>query len=66
MGAAASAGWFTAMAMVPVANVRTVGLVELLFSYVVSHRVFRERLTLAERAGLALVTLGMVGVLNAR
>jgi drug/metabolite transporter (DMT)-like permease len=66
MGAAASAGWFTAMAMVPVANVRTVGLVELLFSYVVSHRVFRERLTLAERAGLALVTLGMVGILNTR
>jgi drug/metabolite transporter (DMT)-like permease len=66
MGAAASAGWFTAMAMVPVANVRTVGLVELLFSYVVSHRVFQERLTTAERAGLALVTLGMVGILNVR
>lgn len=66
MGTAASAGWFTAMAMEPVAHVRTVGLVELLFSYVVSRRVFDERLSRTERIGLALVTLGLVGVVNAR
>ena len=42
MGAAASAGWFTAMAIEPVAHVRTLGLIELLFSYIVSRRVFRE------------------------
>lgn len=66
MGAAASAGWFTAMAMEPVAHVRTVGLVELLFSYVVSRRIFQERLSAVESAGLALVTLGFVGILNMR
>ncbi|HVM81130.1 MAG TPA: DMT family transporter [Stellaceae bacterium] len=66
MGAAASAGWFTAMAMEPVANVRTVGLVELIFSYAVSLRLFKERLSGLERAGLVLVVLGMLGILNLR
>jgi drug/metabolite transporter (DMT)-like permease len=66
MGAAASAGWFTAMAMEPVANVRTLGLVELLFSYAVSLRLFKERLTGLERAGLVLAVLGMLGILNLR
>jgi drug/metabolite transporter (DMT)-like permease len=60
MGAAASAGWFTAMAIEPVAHVRTLGLVELLFSAVVSRRFFRERMTALEIAGVALLTLGMV------
>ena len=41
MGATASAGWFTAMAIEPAAHVRTLGLVELLFSYAVSRRIFR-------------------------
>jgi drug/metabolite transporter (DMT)-like permease len=66
MGAAASAGWFTAMAMEPVANVRTLGLVELLFSYAVSLRLFKERLSGLERAGLVLAVLGMLGILNLR
>ncbi|HYM30501.1 MAG TPA: DMT family transporter [Candidatus Cybelea sp.] len=58
-GAAASAGWFTAMAMHPVAPVRTLGLVEVLFSYFVSRRVFREQLSAVEIAGLALLVLGV-------
>jgi drug/metabolite transporter (DMT)-like permease len=62
MGAAASAGWFTAMAIEPVAHVRTLGLTELLFSYVVSRRVFRERLTRLERAGVAILTLALIVV----
>jgi drug/metabolite transporter (DMT)-like permease len=66
MGAAASAGWFTAMAMAPVAPVRTVGLIELFFSFIVSQRIFRERLSRREIAGLALVGLGLLGVINAR
>ena len=66
MGAAASAGWFTAMAIEPVAHVRTLGLVELLFSYVVSRRVFRERLSRLELGGIALLTLGLVFVTIAR
>ena len=66
MGAAASAGWFTAMAIEPVAHVRTLGLIELLFSYVISHRVFRERLTRLELTGVAILTLGLVIVTLAR
>lgn len=62
MGAAASAGWFTAMAIEPVAHVRTLGLTELLFSYVVSRRVFRERFERRELIGIALLTLGLVVV----
>ena len=62
MGAAASAGWFTAMAIEPVAHVRTLGLTELLFSYVVSRRLFREHLERRELIGIALLTLGLIVV----
>ena len=60
MGAAASAGWFTAMAIEPVAHVRTLGLIELLFSYAISRRVFREKLTRPEVIGIAVLSLGLV------
>jgi drug/metabolite transporter (DMT)-like permease len=60
MGAAASAGWFTAFAIESAARVRTLGLVELLFAYAVSRRFFRERLTALELAGVALLTVGLV------
>jgi drug/metabolite transporter (DMT)-like permease len=66
MGALGSACWFTAMAMEPVANVRTLGLVELYFSYVVSQRFFRERLSSRELAGFILLALGLLGVLAPR
>ena len=59
MGAAASAGWFTAFALEPAAHVRTLGLVELVFSYAVSRRLFRERLSRLELAGMALLALGV-------
>ena len=59
MGAAASAGWFTAFAIAPAAHVRTLGLVELVFSYVVSRRLFRERLSRLELAGMTLLVLGV-------
>ena len=62
MGAAASAGWFTAFAIEPAAHVRTLGLVELLFAYVVSRRIFREKLTTLELSGIALLTAGLVVV----
>jgi drug/metabolite transporter (DMT)-like permease len=62
MGAAASAGWFSAMAMEPVAHVRTLGLVEVLFSYVLSRRLFRERLELTELLGIGLLILGLATI----
>jgi drug/metabolite transporter (DMT)-like permease len=61
-GAAASAGWFTAMAIEPVAHVRTLGLVELLFSLAFARRFFREKVSGLEMAGMGLlaVSLGLV------
>ncbi len=60
MGAAASAGWFTAFAIEAAANVRTLGLVELIFSYVVSLKLFREKLSAMELGGMVLIALGIV------
>ena len=60
MGAAASAGWFTAMAINPVASVRTLGLVELLFCYVVSRRIFQEQLSRRELTALGVLALALV------
>jgi drug/metabolite transporter (DMT)-like permease len=62
MGAAATAGWFTAMAIEPIAHVRTLGLIELAFSLVISRRVFQEQLRKIEWAGMALLTIGLVAV----
>ena len=62
MGAAASVGWFTAMAIEPAAHVRALGMIELLFSYAVSLRLFRERLSGMERTGLLLLAVGLVAV----
>jgi drug/metabolite transporter (DMT)-like permease len=66
MGAAASAGWFTAFAIEPVAHVRTLALVELLFAYAISRRIFRERLSRPEMAGIALLCVAIVIVTLAR
>ena len=60
MGAAASAAWFSAFAIQSVTYVRTLGLTEMLFSYVVSRRFFRERLTRREIAGMVLIVAGVV------
>lgn len=60
MGAAASLAWFTAYAMQGAAPVRTLGMVEVVFSYLVSRRVFSESLSTAERLGMGLMLLGLV------
>jgi drug/metabolite transporter (DMT)-like permease len=62
MGAAASVGWFTAFALRPVADVKTLGMVEVLFSYAVSRKLFDEQLGRLEKAGLLLLTLGLMGI----
>ncbi|MPZ48310.1 MAG: EamA/RhaT family transporter [Dehalococcoidia bacterium] len=63
MGAAASVGWFTAMAIEPVAHVRTLGLVELFFAYLLSRRIFLESLSRSEVVGIALLSLGLVVII---
>jgi drug/metabolite transporter (DMT)-like permease len=59
-GALASLCWFTAFALTTAANVRTLGMVEVVFSYLVSRRVLREKLAPAEQAGLVLVVVGLL------
>jgi multidrug transporter EmrE-like cation transporter len=53
-------------AIEPVAHVRTLGLVELVFSYAVSRKLFRERLSAIELAGMALLALGVAVITIAR
>jgi len=60
MGAAASVGWFTAFTLTTGANVRTLGLIELVFAMLISRRLFKERLAPLEYGGIALLTLGLV------
>ncbi len=62
MGATASAGWFTAVAIEPAAHVRTLGLIELVFAWLLSRRLYREQLTSREFAGLLLLCLGLVSI----
>lgn len=62
MGALASIAWLTATALRPAAEVRTLGLVEVIFSYLVSHRVFGERLSRREQVGMGLVCIGLVAI----
>jgi drug/metabolite transporter (DMT)-like permease len=61
-GALASIGWFTSFALTSAANVRTLGMVEVVFSYLVSRRLMKEKLAPAEQAGLLLVLGGLVAL----
>lgn len=61
-GAIASFAWFTAYAMQPASDVRTLGLVEVLFSLWVSHSLMKERATPTEWLGLIFVCIGILGV----
>ena len=60
MGAAASLAWVTAYAMQSAAAVRTLGMVEVVFSYLVSRRMLSEQFNRAELLGMALMVLGLV------
>lgn len=59
MGAAASAGWFTAFAMRNAADVRALGLIEVFFSYALARRMFGERTSVLEGTGMALLIIGL-------
>ena len=59
-GAAASAGWMTAMTLEPAAHVRMIGLLEVVFSYGVTVLWFREQPTARELAATALIVGGIV------
>ncbi|MCF8708093.1 EamA family transporter [Rhizorhapis sp. SPR117] len=55
-----SACWFTGFATAPVALVRIVGQVEVLFTLGFSHFYLREKLARTEAAGLLLVAFGVI------
>ena len=59
MGAFASQFWFLAFSLTAAANVRTLGLVEVLFAQVVSRRLFEQRLTARETVGMVLLLAGV-------
>ena len=59
-GAAASAGWITAMAIEPVAHVRTLALIELVFSYTLSRRIFKEEFGRLQIVGIGVLVLALV------
>lgn len=62
MGALASQFWFIGFALTSAANVRTLGLVEVLFAQVVSRRL-KQRSTRRERLGMTLVVAGVAFLL---
>jgi len=59
-----SAGWFTAFTLQIAAYVRTLGLIELPATLVISLYAFRERPSRAEIAGLLLLGVSIMLVLN--
>jgi drug/metabolite transporter (DMT)-like permease len=60
MGAFASEFWFLAFAITTAANVRTLGLIEVLFAQLISVFIFAQKPTKREMIGIALVVIGVV------
>jgi drug/metabolite transporter (DMT)-like permease len=61
-GALASFGWFTAFALRNAADVRTLALVEVLYGYAVSRRIFKEKITRRETIGIGLLIAGIIAI----
>jgi drug/metabolite transporter (DMT)-like permease len=64
LGAFASQFWFLGFSLTAAANVRTLGLVEVLFAHAVGRRVFRQQVSAREALGMLLIIAG-VGLLMA-
>ena len=64
-GMLASLGWFTAFTLVSVAQVKAVGQVELVFSWLTARYAFGERPSGRETWGIALVAGGILLVILA-
>ncbi|TQR71690.1 EamA family transporter [Acinetobacter sp. RF14B] len=56
----ASLGWFTAMSMMSVPVVKTLGQIEILFSMLISAYFFKEKLARTEHWGLVLVVVAVL------
>lgn len=64
--AAGSAGWFTAMALQVAAYVRMLGMTEMIFTFLMSYLVFRERPARTEIVGVLILLAGILLALAAR
>ena len=63
LGASASQGWFLGFALTAAANVRTLGLVEVLFAQLLSWRVFLSKSSKQESVGILLIVIGVACLL---
>mgnify|MGYP003656184874 FL=1 len=63
-GVTASAGWFTALALQNAAYVRALGQVELLFTYIASLFIFKEKITRLEYLGSLLILASILIILQ--
>lgn len=59
-GILASICWFTAITMQNASFVRSVGTIELLFTYLFSTRIFKEKVSSFELAGIVLIVAGIL------
>ena len=64
MGAFASQMWFLAFALETAAKVRTLALIEILFAQVLSRNLFKQSLASRDAAGIGLIVVGVVLLLN--
>ena len=64
LGASASQGWFLGFALTAAANVRTLGLVEVLFAQLFTWRVFLTKSSRHETIGMLLMVIGVVLLLQ--
>ena len=64
-GAFASQFWFLGLSLTAAANVKALGLVEVVFAHVVAQRVFAQRATAREAVGMGLVVAGVALLLLA-
>ena len=59
MGSFASLFWFLAFALTAAANVRTLALVEVLFAQAVAYYSMKQKISLREMSGIALILIGV-------
>lgn len=63
VGAFASQAWFIGFSLTTAANVRTLGLVEMIFAQIITRRVLKEQTMVREWVGMALILVGVAVLL---
>jgi drug/metabolite transporter (DMT)-like permease len=63
VGAFASQAWFIGFALTTAANVRTLGLVEMIFAQIITRRILKEQTALREWIGMVLILIGVAALL---